>query len=93
MRTDLKKKDYLEKAELLKALANPVRLCILQTLVDEGSKNVTELHSCLEVSQSSVSQHLSMLRQSGLVTADKVGNLVYYSCENETVKNIIDDLF
>lgn len=93
MKTDSEKKDYMEKAELLKALANPVRLCILRTLVNQGSKNVTELHSCLEVSQSSVSQHLSTLRQSGLVSADKVGNLVYYSCENELIKNIIEDLF
>lgn len=93
MKTDSEKKDYMEKAELLKALANPVRLCILRTLVNQGSKNVTELHSCLEVSQSSVSQHLSTLRQSGLVSADKVGNLVYYSCENELIKKIIEDLF
>lgn len=93
MKTDSEKKDYMEKAELLKALANPVRLCILRTLVNQGSKNVTELHSCLEVSQSSVSQHLSTLRQSGLVSADKTGNLVYYSCENELIKNIIEDLF
>ena len=66
------------KAEgLLKQLANANRLMILCHLVT-GEKTVGELAKSLDLSQSSLSQHLAKLRESGLVQSDKRGLMVYY---------------
>ena len=54
-------KKYVKEAELLKALAHPVRLCIAKGLMD-GRCNVNKMKDCLGVSQSNVSQHLSKLK-------------------------------
>jgi len=55
---------FERKAEILKALSHPIRLCIAKGLIEEGNVNVTHMENCLGVSQSSVSQHLSKLKSS-----------------------------
>ena len=58
-------KEYQEamrkKAELLKAIAHPVRLCLTRKLYENGKCNVTYFTDCLETSQSNISQHLEKL--------------------------------
>ena len=54
-------KNYEKKAELLKALAHPIRLCIVKGLI-EDKRNVNNMKDCLGASQSNVSQHLSKLK-------------------------------
>ena len=56
-----------EAADFLRALAHPVRLCIVRRLLREGSCNVSYMQDCLDAPQSTVSQHLSKLRQAGLI--------------------------
>ena len=86
--------DFLsEKAETLKALAHPVRLCILKGLLDSGACNVTKIQCCLDLPQSTISQHLGKLRLVKLIQADRQGNEVYYSIVSERVKNILKALF
>lgn len=51
-----------EKAELLKVLAHPVRLCIVKGLLENGGCNVTYMQNCLNAPQSTVSQHLQKLK-------------------------------
>lgn len=80
------------KAEILKAMAHPVRLCILKGLLDSGSCNVSKMQYCLGLPQSTISQHLSKLRMTGLISAQRQGIEVYY-CLNEEVKKIITALF
>lgn len=48
---------YEGMAELLKALAHPVRLCIVKGLMDKKC-NVTHMQDCLELPQSTISQHI-----------------------------------
>lgn len=60
---------YNEAAELLKALAHPVRLCIVKGLMEKGSCNVSFMQNCLGLPQSTVSQHLQKLRALGIVAA------------------------
>lgn len=62
---------------LLKQLANANRLMILCHLVS-GEKTVSELAETVGLSQSSLSQHLAKLKDSGLVSSDKRGLMVYY---------------
>lgn len=55
-----------EWAELLKVLGNPVRLAVLAELID-GPKCVEQVRDLLQVRQPNASQHLSVLRHTGLV--------------------------
>jgi len=70
--------DYEVQAELLKALAHPVRLQIIHGLLRVGCRNVRCMESSIGISQSSISQHLQRLRAVGAVTAERCGNEVYY---------------
>ena len=63
--------------DLLKALANPVRLMLACQLA-EGEKSVSELQEFVGISQSAVSQHLALMRQHKLVSARRDGQSVYY---------------
>ncbi len=85
----MNKEFYIEKANLLKALSNPVRLCIINRLCQEGEKNVTDFVNCMEVSQSAISQHLAILRNYGIISGEIIGNKIYYSCVNQEVRNLI----
>ena len=66
-------KRYNEAADILKALAHPVRLCIVQGLLRKGYCNVGYMQECLELPQSTVSQHLQKLRSFGIEIEDQFG--------------------
>jgi ArsR family transcriptional regulator len=67
----------MEAADMLKQLANPVRLLILCQLIG-AEKSVGEIHQGMDISQSALSQHLAKMREAGLVGAEKRGQMVYY---------------
>ena len=78
-------------AELLKIIGHPTRLKILQLLKHNGEMCVCELLPLLEVSQPNLSQHLSILRLSGLVENNKVGNTIRYRlADNELLHEILE---
>lgn len=83
---------YEGKAEILKAIAHPVRLCIIKGLMDKKC-NVSHMQECLELPQSTVSQHLGILRSKGIIKGERNGLVVTYSVANEDVKKIINALF
>ena len=56
------KKVLEEKAMILKVLSHPIRLCIIKGLLDKGSNNVSFMQECLDIPQSTLSQHLSKLK-------------------------------
>lgn len=76
----------------LSALANPTRIKILNCL-GKSSKSVSELISVCGLSQSAVSQHLSILRQVGFVKSSKNGKLVIYSLSDKQVFDVSKLLF
>lgn len=82
-----------EKASLLKALSNPVRLCIVRELIQRGSCNVSAMQNCLQLSQSTVSQHLGRLRDLGIISGERKGTEVYYSISSKEAANIVRVLF
>ena len=63
--------------QLFKAFADPVRLRLLNLLVD-GEVCVCHLHGALDLPQSTVSRHLAYLRKRGLVVGRKEGLWVHY---------------
>ncbi|OPL07861.1 MAG: hypothetical protein AVO33_03040 [delta proteobacterium ML8_F1] len=79
-----------ESAEILKAIAHPIRLCILDCLRNSGDCNVSHLIDKLGLPQSTVSRHLSRLRASGVVEGTRSGLEVQYTITNEETKGIID---
>ncbi|MDD3706249.1 MAG: metalloregulator ArsR/SmtB family transcription factor [Clostridiaceae bacterium] len=83
---------YEGKAGILKAIAHPVRLCIIKGLMDKKC-NVSHIQECLELPQSTVSQHLGILRSKGIIKGERNGLEVTYSVVNEDVKKIINALF
>lgn len=84
---------YTDTAELLKVLANPVRLCIVKGLLEKGECNVTYMQSCLEAPQSTISQHLQKLKAAGIIKGRRNGLEIYYRVSNEKVAELIHLLF
>lgn len=84
---------YHEKAEILKVLAHPVRLCIVKGLIENGGCNVSHMQFCLEVPQSTLSQHLQKLRAAGIVEGKRNGLEINYKVCNERVVDLIKTLF
>ncbi len=87
------KKSSQEAAEMLKALAHPVRLCIARRLWRDGACNVTEMQGCLDMPQSTASQHLGKMRQAGIIEGERHGLEVVYSLKDDRVKRILSVLF
>lgn len=85
--------DFEERAEILKAIAHPVRLCIVKGLIDSGECNVSKIHSCLGAPQSTVSQHLSKLKSAGIIRGERSGTEIIYSVENKMVIDVVSALF
>ncbi|ORT99301.1 Transcriptional regulator, ArsR family [Anaerovibrio sp. JC8] len=82
-----------ERAELLKVIAHPIRLCIVRGLWRSGGCNVTHMQCCLEVPQSTVSQHLGKLRQAGIIEGERNGLEISYRLKNDHIKAILECLF
>ncbi len=75
-------KDYEkfeQKAEILKAIAHPVRLCILRGLAQDGPSNVGKMTTCLEIPQATVSQHLAKMKAVGIIKGKRKGTQVIYT--------------
>jgi ArsR family transcriptional regulator len=72
-------KGYAQTANVLKALAHPVRLQIMQILREEGEACVCHLEARLDQRQAYISQHLAKLREVGLVVDRREGLNVFYA--------------
>jgi Predicted transcriptional regulators len=76
------------KAAFFKALAHPVRIQILELLVN-GEKNVQELQDALGVEQPVVSQQLAVLRANNIVAGRKEGVSVRYSVRDPLIGELL----
>lgn len=85
-------KQLEEKAELLKAISHPVRLCMISGLLDEPGCNVSKIRDCLEMPQSTVSQHLARLKSAGIVEGKRNGVEINYRVINEDVIRVVQCL-
>jgi DNA-binding transcriptional ArsR family regulator len=77
-------KAYEMHAEFCKIFSHPIRLAMLDAF-RHGERTVTQLQKDLGVMQSTVSQHLSLLRKMGIVTTRKQGRQVFYSIADERI--------
>ena len=72
-----REEDYQKSAVIGRALADPKRLCVLESL-SAGELSVSELAGRVACQVPNMSQHLAVLRTAGLVTTRRDGNTVYY---------------
>ena len=74
---ETEKRRYELQAEVLKALAHPLRLAIIQFLAEE-EKCVCDIVEYTGTSQSNISRHLSIMKRAGILSDRKEGLSVYY---------------
>jgi DNA-binding transcriptional ArsR family regulator len=79
-------KDKLHySSELMRALAHPLRLKILEFIDTNASINVNKIYSSLDIEQSITSQHLKILRLSGVVNVEVTGKYHVYNINYDVI--------
>ncbi|MDL2419382.1 metalloregulator ArsR/SmtB family transcription factor (plasmid) [Bacillus tropicus] len=78
-----------EDADLLKVMAHPMRLKLVNELYKHKVLNVTQLIQILKLPQSTVSQHLSKMRGK-VLKGNRQGLEIYYSINNPKIERIIE---
>lgn len=79
---------YEARANIIKALAHPSRLFIVDML-QKQSRTVGELTEMIGADTSTVSKHLSVLKNAGIVEDEKKGTAVFYSLKTPCILNFI----
>jgi len=87
----MEKMKYDENARILKAIAHPTRLQIVE-MIRTMQPCVKNMEEHLGLAQSNISQHLSILRNIGIVEAERDGNQVCYHIKNKLVSKVLDVL-
>jgi DNA-binding transcriptional ArsR family regulator len=91
MRMDAKTKaKYEARAQIIKAIAHPTRLFIVDELANSGERCVCELTEMIGADMSTVSKHLAILKQAGIVQDDKRRSTVYYRLRMRCVLKFFD---
>jgi DNA-binding transcriptional ArsR family regulator len=77
------------KAEFFRALAHPIRIRLLEVLVETPDRSVQDLQRTLGIDQPIVSQQLARLRGSGIVVAKKSGTATRYAVTDPLLKDLL----
>jgi DNA-binding transcriptional ArsR family regulator len=77
------------KAEFFRALAHPMRIRLLEVLVERGATTVQELQDTLGIDQPIVSQQLARLRASGVVVVVRRGATTQYAPADPLLKDLL----
>ncbi|MCK4871629.1 MAG: winged helix-turn-helix transcriptional regulator [Phycisphaerales bacterium] len=88
MITDRKKRLYERQAEVVGALAHPIRIAIADFL-KEGGQCVSDIAEHIGAERSNVSRHLSVMLKAGIVQTSKEGVLVYYQLRTPCILNFL----
>ncbi len=89
MQKPQKSEIQLLHAEVCQAVADPTRIMLLYLLADRPM-NVGELSVALDITQPSISRHLKVLRERGMVSAERLGTTVTYSLADRRVIEALD---
>lgn len=77
---------------VLTALADPTRLRMLHLLSRHDSLCVCEVEAAFDLGQPTISHHLKILREAGLVTVERRGTWAYYAVARHAVRELVSDL-
>lgn len=81
---------YEKASTMLKAVAHPVRLSLLNLLGSKKKLCVTEIFEELNIEQAVASHHLSILKDRDVVVCERNGKNSYYSLKNPRMIEIVD---
>ncbi len=87
-----KMQNFDREAEVLKVLGHAVRLKIVAGLMSE-SCNVKKIWECLGLPQATVSQHLALLKNKGIIEGRREGVEVFYHVTSDQARSIVAALF
>lgn len=79
-------------ANMLKAIAHPMRIAILKHLEGGKKLTVTEIHKLLEIEQSTTSHHLGILKDKGVLCSKRDGKNTFYYLKYDILSQIVDCL-
>ena len=77
-------------ANMLKAIAHPMRIAILSFLEENATLTVTEIHERLGIEQSTTSHHLGILKDKGVLISKRVGKNTFYSLKHSNLSHIVE---
>jgi ArsR family transcriptional regulator len=86
----LDKQKLKKAADILKAVAHPLRLEIIQLLAVEQKLSVNQICEAISGEQSLVSHHLINMKLRGILLSQKIGKSVLYTIKEPEILNIID---
>ena len=81
---------YESRAKIIKAMAHPTRLFIVDELAKNGERCVCELTEMVGADMSTVSRHLAMLKNAGIIEDQKRGQQVYYSLRVQCITSFFE---
>lgn len=91
-----KKVLQLEKLEMgasmLRAMAHPMRIAIIELLTATKRLSVTEIYEKLNIEQASASHHLNILKNKGVLESKREGKMIFYSLKHDKLTEIINSL-
>lgn len=87
---ELKIEQLEEAANMLKAIAHPMRIAIISLLEKSGRLSVTQIYEALHLEQSTASHHLGILKNKGVLSCKREGKNTYYFLRNENLGKILD---
>ncbi len=85
---DIEKLD--RAANMLKAIAHPMRIAILRYLEGGKKLTVTQIHELLEIEQSTTSHHLGILKDKGILSSKREGKNTFYFLRHQNLTQIVD---
>jgi ArsR family transcriptional regulator len=78
----------MDDMKLLQALADPTRFAIVKQLSQDGEVCACDFTSCCDVSQPTVSHHLKVLREAGVIASERRGTWIYYWLEPTAARRV-----
>lgn len=90
LKVRLDKKKLERAANVLKCVAHPMRISIIDLLEQRKRLTVTQLQQVLEIEQSLLSHHLINMRDKGILNTHREGKNIYYSLADTSLTDIID---
>lgn len=87
---DLKAEQVENAANMMKAIAHPLRLAILGHLSEGEEMTVTEIHKLIEIGQSTASHHLGILKDRGVLVSRRDGKNTFYSIKNPNLNALME---
>jgi len=86
---ELEAENIERAANMLRAIAHPLRLTIVGCLEDGEKRTVTEIHKQLGIEQATASHHLGILKDKGVLASKRDGKNTLYFLKHENLKTLL----